>query len=147
MSTSIPGYLEADDECPKEWTTMRWLARIDEEKLEKIRQLSDIFFESQERGVRPECIEYLCLCYSVAKEETGRCPEDLTEEEREDSLIGVSLFANFESLRRKGLLEVKGSGKVTEFRYNTTSVFNTEAGEMYRSAVQTMKDLSDAVQQ
>jgi hypothetical protein len=146
MSTSIPDYLEADDECPREWTAMSWLGRLDEATLDKVRYLSSIFFEEHD-DVPPECIEYLCLCYSVAKEETGRSPEDLTDEEREDSLIGVSLFANFESLRRKGLLEVQGTGKVTEFRYNTTSVFNTDTGEMYRSAVQTMKDLSDAVQQ
>jgi hypothetical protein len=140
----MPDFLEDSD---SEWTTMSWLETLDDETLGKVRHLADIFFQNYEDDVPVECVEYLFLSYKVASEETGRPTEDLTSEEKEDSLIGLNLFANFESLRRKGLVEVEGSGKVTEFRYNNTTVMNTTAGDMYRSAVRTMQELSDGVQE
>lgn len=132
----------------EQWTAMEWLSHLDDDELDKLKDISDLFFKSRDDDDIPlECVDYLMLCYLVAEVETGKPSDQLTSEEKEDSVVALNLFTNFESLRRKGLLEVSGSGRITEFSQNNTVVKNTDAGNVVSSALKTMLELSDGVEQ
>ena len=127
----------------EDFTAVNWLAQQTEEVLQKIVDYSDSFYEyAEEEDADPsmECVDYLTLCYMVAEKEKNSA--ELSDRDKENSLMALALFATYEQMRRKDLIRFTGSGKVVNFHLNYTDIEFTQMGKMVGSSIKTLSELA-----
>jgi len=127
----------------QEWTAMQWLSTLKHDMFDLIKDAADTFFndKTENNEISQESLDYVLLCFLVAERETNIPITKMDETLKEDSVLGLGLFLIFESLRRKGLVSVGGSGKISELSENTTIVANTETGHVVGGAVKTLMEI------
>jgi len=140
-------YFVCNERSTEDFNTLKWLHKVGDDILAQIIESSELFF-SQEEEKRPpfECFDYLTLCYLVGEKECNVDSEQLSEKVKNSCLLGLATFAHCEKMRRDGILEFKGVGRVTEFHEHNTDIELTDMGKMVRSSMKTMFEISEAVE-
>lgn len=122
-----------------DFNTLSWMSKQKDEVIDRIVSLSDSFFAKNNKGDF-DSLDYLTFCNLIAEREMRG--EEVSEKIIENSLMGVSLFAMYEVLRRKGVVEFNGSGKVSDFDKNNTEIQLTQAGRLISGSMSTLMEIS-----
>ncbi|HUW47687.1 MAG TPA: hypothetical protein VMW36_02960 [Patescibacteria group bacterium] len=145
-------FVWSEGQNPQDFTAVEWLSRVDDKILDRIIKSSEKFFELEGSGEDEEfdtpfeCLDYLTLCYIIGEKEANSDSNEFNEETRQGCLIGLAAFAQCEHLRRTGMLNFAGSGKIYEFHKDNTKVELTETGKMLGSSMQTLLEISEAAE-
>ena len=133
------------------FSTTKWLGELDNVNLKRIIDSSELFFntfseddasmENDEESF--ECLDYLTLCYLIGEKEVGN---EITDEVKDNCLVGLSTFAKCERMRRDGVLIFTGEGKISEIDKNNTDIELTKTGKIISSSMRTMFEISEAVE-
>jgi hypothetical protein len=130
---------------------VNWLSTLQDITLERIISYSEMFFKDQnteglgdDSDIQFEVIDYLTLCLFIAEQEAGGV--ELDEQTKENALVGLSIFAICEKLRRKEILNFVGSGKVIDFNEGITNIELTTTGDVIGSSMKTLMQISDAIE-
>lgn len=141
-------FVSKERNSSSDFSTIKWLRNVDISTLERIIDSSESFFNFDDNGEELpfECIDYLTLCYMLAEKEGQTDSESLSEEIKYNCLIALATFAQCEKLRREGILEFVGSGKVSEFHTHSTDIKLTQIGNLVKSSMKTMMEICNEIE-
>ena len=114
------------------WTTLEWLKRLDDDTLSLITSYLSFVekMNDEEMQNSVEAKDYSFLSMLCAAAENGIPFLDYIEKDDEERITANRMFGTFlvcESLRRKGLVEFVGPGKITGTE--STDIAATEEGK------------------
>ena len=168
MNTPLSQFFSLHDRRPwKNFSCVLWLVEQPEHILERISEYSALFFDIDEGKLKEfdreinsdeiddmsedshNKIDYASLCYMIAEKEIQEREgviRPLTVKEEQNSLIGLSMFAVIEGLRRKNVAYFEGEGTIYEFDKDNTNVNLTEDGKKIGSSMQTMHQIASMIE-
>lgn len=123
-----------------------WLSQLDNSTIERIIESGEQFMTLGDDDDAPfECLDYLTLAYMIGEFETNEDSENFSEQTKENCLVGLSIFAHCENLRKLGLVQFVGEGTISTFKDGETNIELTEDGRAVGGSIKTMLDLSKAI--
>jgi len=142
MDVPLSQYFCASYNSVKDFNTVAWLKTVDNEILARIGESSKVFFNhmGNEAEMPFEGEDYLVLCYMIIEHE--KQDTAITEEEKITGLKSLNVLAEQECLRRKGMVEIFGSGKLLD---PNNQFCPTRWGKMVISSYKTLGEMAKAI--